>query len=100
MISIIDFLMPSEIQQHLAESFQQARLRQNHSRRTASEMTGVPEATLRKFESSGEISLRQFILLCNSYGEPSQWKNLFSEPQPQSIAEMKDKTPKRQRGRE
>jgi len=99
MISIAELYTPTEIQQSLADACKTARLRKNHSRKKASQMSGVPEATIRKFEATSEISLRQFIMLCNVYGELNNCSELFPPPNPVSLQDIIAKQPKRQRGR-
>ena len=95
------FSTPGEIQLSLAESAKQARLSQNHSRKTAAELSGVPMETLKRFENTGEISLRQFLMLCQTYGDFSAVEHFFPKKQAQTIDELfeDENKPKRQRGR-
>lgn len=58
---------PYEVQQRLAQRVKHTRRSLKHSRRKASIQTGVPEATIRHFEDTGEISLRQFLVLWSFY---------------------------------
>ncbi len=60
---------PGDVQQRLSAAFKHARLQQNHSRKTAASLTGVPESTLKVFELSGQISLRQFLMVVQIYGK-------------------------------
>ncbi|MGK5093548.1 transcriptional regulator [Deltaproteobacteria bacterium TL4] len=101
MISIKELLTPGEIQTKLAEMFKKARLEQTHSRAKASKLTGVPEATLKSFERTGQISLRQFLMLCHVYGDLRASELLFPQKQKvtlEDVLEVKTK-PNRQRGR-
>ena len=84
----------------LAQKFKQARLAQNHSRASAARQTGVPEATLRGFETSGKISLHQFLMLCHVYGELGLCDQLFPDKTPLTMDELLSEKPKRQRGRQ
>jgi len=92
---------PGEVQSRMAEKFKHARLNQGHSRSKAAKLTGVPESTLRAFETKGQISLRQFIMLCHVYGDLVAFDNLFTEETPQTMEELftAENKPKRQRGR-
>ena len=101
MISINELRTPGEIQTNLARVFKEARLQQTHSRSKASKLTGVPESTLKSFETTGQISLRQFIMLCHVYGDLSATELLFPKKPPTSIEDFlhKNKKSKRQRGR-
>ena len=100
-MSIIDFDSPGEIQQQLALSFKQARLNLAHSRTKAAKLSGVPAATIKSFETNGQISLRQFVMLSHVYGDMSAFKHLFPEQEPQTLDQLLtlNNKPKRQRGR-
>ena len=43
----------------------------------------MPSPTLRRFETTGEISLRQFLMLCAAYGDMSAASTLLPEPEPE-----------------
>jgi len=100
-MSVIVLDSPGETQQQLALSFKRARLNLAHSRSKAARLTGVPEATLKNFETKGQISLRQFVMLCHVYGDLAAFKQLFPEQEPQTIEQLLEleNKPKRQRGR-
>lgn len=85
---ISKYKLPSEIQRSLSSSFRTARKARKHSRKEASIRSGVPEATIRRFEDSGEISLRQFLMLCDAYGSPKATDSLFPKPAPRSMDEL------------
>ena len=53
----------------LKDDFKAARKRAKHSRDEAALRTSVPSPTIRKFEMTGQISLRQFLLLAEVYGD-------------------------------
>ena len=82
------YKLPSEIQRSLSSSFKTARKTRKHGRREASIRSGVPEATIRRFEDTGEISLRQLLMLCDVYGSPKAAESLFPKPEPQSMDEL------------
>ena len=82
------YKLPGDIQRSLSASLKTARKSRKHSRREASIRSGVPEATIRRFEDSGEISLRQFLMLCDAYGSPEAAGALFPKPEPQSMDEL------------
>lgn len=90
---------PAEIQMRLAKAFKARRLGKNHSQVTASERSGVPVPTLKRFERTGEISLRQFLMLVDGYGDLDTAEQIFPEPEPMSLDELFDRPHKnRQRG--
>ena len=82
------YRLPNEIQRSLSISFRTARKARKHGRREASTRSGVPEATIRRFEDTGEISLRQLLMLCDVYGNPGATDTLFPKPEPQSMDEL------------
>ena len=85
---ISKYKLPNEIQRSLSSSFRTARKAKKHSRRETSIRSGVPEATIRRFEDTGEISLRQLLMLCDVYGNPGAVEALFPKPEPQSMDEL------------
>ncbi len=84
---ISSYKMPSEIQRSLSEAFRSVRKSRRHGRKETSIRTGVPEATIRRFEDTGEISLRQLLMLCDVYGNASATDSLFPL-EPQSMDEL------------
>ncbi len=79
---------PREVQDHLAAVLRQRRRVRKHSRQKAAEFSGVPGPTLRRFETTGEISLRQFLMLCATYGDLGRAAGLFPEPGPATMDEL------------
>lgn len=101
MLTIKKMLSPARAQAMIAEHAKRARLDRNHSRDKAAELTGVPAATIKQFETTGKISLHQFLSICFVYGDLSKTVELFPELPPESIDDLvkRAETPKRQRGR-
>jgi len=54
---------PYDTQLAFAEKFKRLRKQKKWSRDALSEHSGVPTSTIKKFETTGEISFRQFLLL-------------------------------------
>lgn len=54
---------PERLAKILAENCRKRRLDKGLSRRSLSEITGIPEATLERFETKGKISLEAFLKL-------------------------------------
>ena len=65
MISI-KLYSPKEIQLKIANTFKNKRLLTGLSRKKLSLSSGIPAATIRKFEDSGEVSLKTLIILLKS----------------------------------
>ncbi|BCE00275.1 helix-turn-helix domain-containing protein [Marinicellulosiphila megalodicopiae] len=55
-----------ELQENLAQFLKKQRKTQNISRRELALTSHVPESTIKRFENTGNISLRQFLMLWNS----------------------------------
>ena len=62
-MTLLSLLSATDVQQQLAESVRYKRNQLKLSRRILAERSTVPAATIKKFETTGQISLRQFILL-------------------------------------
>ena len=82
------YQLPGETQRSLSASFRTARECRRHSRREASVRSGVPEGTIRRFEDTGDISLRQLLMLCDVYGSLVTAGSIFPKPEPQSMDEL------------
>ena len=78
----------SETQLRLAEAAKKRRKFLDHSRERASEVSGIPESTIRKFESTGEISFRQFLTLMQVYSDLDMLKNVFENPPARTMDEL------------
>ena len=59
---------PERLATILAENCRKRRLDKGLSRRSLSEITGIPEPTLERFETKGKISLRAFLKLVVEFG--------------------------------
>lgn len=79
-----------DIQLELKDFIKQRRKQQKLSVQDLAQRSGVPYGTIRKFESTGNISLRQFLMLLESVGDLSEIRNLTKEIQtePTSIEEV------------
>lgn len=59
---------PERLSTILAENCRKRRLDKGLSRRSLSEITGIPESTLERFETKGKISLEAFLKLVVEFG--------------------------------
>ena len=85
---MMSFVLPQDVQLTLAGLFQERRKSKKHSRNLSAELTGVPSATIRRFEVTGQISFAQFLMLVNVYGDLAIADNLFPAPKASSIDEL------------
>ena len=60
---VLYFVGAADVQQKLAEHIRKKREAAGLSREALAEKSLVPASTLKKFELTGQISLRQFLLL-------------------------------------
>ncbi len=62
---------------------------QNLSRKTLAERAGISESTIKRFETTGQITLDALVLLASSLGVAQQLSGLFTQAQPVSLDELK-----------
>ena len=100
----IDDWIPVEAKKTLARQAKETRLARNWKRETLSQHTGIPVPTIKRYETTGDISLQQFLKLVFVLGDLDILKEVFQPEKPffSSIEEIaKSETqskPKRQRG--
>lgn len=82
------FNTASETQLETAIKAKKRRKWLSYSREKASEISGVPAATIRKFEDTGEISFRQFLMLLQAYGDLSMTDKMFENPPAKTMDEL------------
>lgn len=84
----------------LAENLRKRRLEKGLSRKTLSQMSGVPVPTIAKFERQHTISLPSFVAMARSLGYTEQLKSLIAEPLYSTMAELTEihRNSNRQRG--
>lgn len=92
-------LTPIEIQIQLAHRFKALRLIAGYKRSTLAKRAGVSEASLKRFENSGEVSLKNLLRLAHSLNHLQEFNALFQPPEARTLAELKagaiKKAPKR-----
>ena len=77
----ISLLSVHDVQTHLAEAIRVRRKALGWSRQTLAERSLVPASTIKKFETTGQISLRQFLLLWQCVDEVARTDQLC-DPMP------------------
>ncbi|MEB5973931.1 transcriptional regulator [Pantoea dispersa] len=76
----LSLLSGYSVQQNLAEYLRQRRKAGKMSRDDLAQRSTVPASTIKKFETTGQISLRQLLLLWQSLDDLSRIQTLL-EPQ-------------------
>ena len=79
---------PYEMAANAAKRFREIRLSKKITIKELSERSGVPYSTIRRFESTGEISFLSLTKITSAIGEDSQITGLFTEIVPGSIEEV------------
>jgi transcriptional regulator with XRE-family HTH domain len=62
-VPLLSLLTANDTQQQLAQAIRHKRKLKKLSRNALAELSTVPASTIKKFETTSQISLRQFILL-------------------------------------
>jgi HTH-type transcriptional regulator / antitoxin HipB len=92
---------PREVAERLGERLMSVRLARNMKRATLAERAGVSESTIKRFESTGQITLDNLLGLALALDCLDQFDALFTAPPVTSIAELERLAgpPERKRGR-
>jgi len=98
--SIMDFLLntPEDIARELALKLKALRLAKKWKRSTLAERSGVTEASLRRFEQTGKVSLHHFLKLIHALGRLDDAASLLNPQEAGSLKELKQKEKKSQNG--
>ena len=89
-MALLQLVTPTDLQRQLAAEVKRRRRERKLSRYEFAELTTVPPATIKRFESTGQISLRQFLLLWQCVDRLDRLSSLIepSEPTPRSIEDV------------
>lgn len=79
---------PQEMAVDAAKRFKEMRKAKKITIKKLSENSGVPYSTIRRFESSGEISFISLVKIVSTVGEDEEITNLFAKRIPASIEEI------------
>ena len=88
---------PHDVQMGLAKRARERRLLLNITQAELAERSGVSLASVRRFETSGEISLRSFLAMALVLGELKEVAELFQPPPPMSLFAKNSRPRKRSR---
>ena len=84
----LDVKTPNEIDRDIAGRIRQLRKRRNLSQKRLSEKSGVSLGSVKRFEQSGEISLRSLTKIAMALRIDEELKALFADVPPESIEEI------------
>ena len=94
----INFTPPEQVLIGLGERAKEARLRLNLSRKTLADRSGVPESTIKRFETTGLIGTASLVDILIALDRVEELDRLLSASAIPSIRELESK--KRRRGRQ
>lgn len=91
---------PEEAAGTLAERVRELRLERGWRQKTLAERSGVTLASLRRFETSGQISLQNLLRLAFALHRLDEFLDLLEPPPARSLDELEDRDqrPRRERG--
>jgi HTH-type transcriptional regulator / antitoxin HipB len=91
---------PDDTARLLAGRVKDLRLLRKWKRTTLAERAGVSEASVKRFERTGQVSLESFLKLAFALGRLDELTELLAPPPAASIRELESREAKRpQRGR-
>ena len=92
---------PEQVATQLSERLEQLRLRRGWKQSTLAERAGVSLGSLRRFEQTGQISLRNLLALAFSLDHLGDFDSVLEIPEARSLAELEARhnAPKRRRGK-
>lgn len=100
-INLFDDFNPASIAIRIARQFRERRLELNLPRELLAKQSGVSAGSIKRFETTGEISLKSLLQLALVIGYTDEFLQLFARKQYASIEEVvaarKVKTRKRAR---
>ncbi len=79
-MSLFSLLTANDVQQQLAQAVRHKRKQLKLSRNALAELSTVPVSTIKKFETTSQISLRQFILIWQCVDSLENLAELCKEP--------------------
>lgn len=88
---------PKDIQDKLARKFRDLRVYRDLSRETLATMSGVPEPSIKRFELTGEISLKSMLRLAHALEAMDEFDHLFPLPVARSLDEIEKQDRQRNR---
>lgn len=87
----------SDLMKVVAGNVRAMRLRRNISQKDFASKVGIALPTYRRFETTGEISLRNLVEIAKFFDVAGDFKNLFTKREYSSIEEVIKEKPNRER---
>lgn len=90
---------PGDMALELAKRLRQQRLAYAWTQVELAERAGVTVASLKRFETTGEISLIRLLQLCFTLHAIDDFEMLLREPVPKTMVDIEKQRKKRKRGK-
>lgn len=84
----INIYMPSELKLEIAKRAKTLRLQKNFKRTTLSEMSGVSVSSIKRFETTGQVSFTSLLQIANALGVLDDFSSLFKIEKPITLSEL------------
>lgn len=99
-LNLYSMTTPEQVSKDLASRVRQLRLTLKWKQETLARHAGVSLASLRRFEQTGQISLKSLLRLSFALGRLSDYEDLLRPPAADSIAALEKlvAAPRRKRG--
>ncbi|HEX4796008.1 MAG TPA: helix-turn-helix transcriptional regulator [Humisphaera sp.] len=96
----VELQTPASAQRMLADRVREARVGLGLKQSTLAARAGVALPTLRRFEQTGEVSLKHLTRICHALGRLDEFENILRPPPAASMAELEARAalPRRKRG--
>lgn len=90
---------PQEIQRDLAARAQAQRLALNMSQKELAARSGVSLGSVKRFETTAEISLASLLAIALALGKLEAFAALFCPPRPENLFTLRKAPPRKRAGR-
>jgi len=91
MITLPHLFTPTETARGMADNFKTLRLQAGFKRSTLARKAGVSEASLKRFETTGKVSLETLLRLALSMDRLVDFQDIFAPPPASTLAELRGK---------
>lgn len=90
---------PQEVRRDIAARAQARRLLLNMSQKELAARSGVSLGSLKRFETTGEISLTSLLFIALALNALEAFAGLFSPPRPENLFKLEEPTSRKRAGR-
>ena len=101
MADSLNIYTPSELKLAIAGQAKKLRLQKKLKRATLADMSGVSTSSIKRFETTGNVSFASLLQIANALGVLDEFTSLFRVARPRTLSELEklENEPKPLRGR-